>query len=68
MLIKQPAMTEVMFDSTDNLIRIDMSEFSQRESLDRFQDLLTVQSQRKPYCIILLDEMAACCCSHYLQY
>nr|WP_162606771.1 ATP-dependent Clp protease ATP-binding subunit [Ligilactobacillus salivarius] len=55
------AMTEVIFDSTDNLIRIDMSEFSERESLDRFQDLLTMQVKRKPYCIILLDEIEKAC-------
>lgn len=55
------ALTETMFDDTKNMVRFDMSEFSERESLDRFQDLLTSQVKRQPYCILLLDEIEKAC-------
>lgn len=55
------SLTEIMFDSEDNMIRFDMSEFSNQSSLDRFQGLLTDAIKRKPYCILLFDEIEKAC-------
>ena len=35
------ALAKVMFDSEDAMIRMDMSEFSERDSIEHFQDLVT---------------------------
>lgn len=55
------ALAKVMFDSEDAMIRFDMSEFSERTSLDHFQRLLTDRVKRMPYCILLLDEIEKAC-------
>lgn len=58
-----------MFDSESHLIRIDMSEYMEKHSIARLigappgyvgyeeGGLLTEQVRRKPYCVILLDEV-----------
>ena len=50
-----------MFDSEQALIRFDMSEFSERNSINHFQQLLTQAVKRHPYCILLLDEIEKAC-------
>ncbi len=63
------ALARVMFDSEDALIRIDMSEYMEKFSVSRFVGAppgyvgyeeggqLTEKVRRKPYSIILLDEI-----------
>ncbi|WP_295730216.1 AAA family ATPase [uncultured Limosilactobacillus sp.] len=51
------ALAKAMFDSEEAMVRFDMSEFSERDSLDRFQYMVTDQIKRKPYCILLFDEI-----------
>lgn len=51
------ALAKVMFDSEDAMIRLDMSEFSERDAIEHFQDLVTTQVKRQPYCILLFDEI-----------
>ena len=50
-----------MFDDEEAMVRFDMSEFSERSSLDHFQELLTDQIKRQPYCILLFDEIEKAC-------
>ena len=63
------ALAEFLFDSEDHLIRIDMSEYMEKHSVARligappgyvgFEEggQLTELVRRKPYCVILLDEV-----------
>ncbi|HMP78135.1 MAG TPA: AAA family ATPase, partial [Pirellulaceae bacterium] len=63
------ALAEVMFDDEDALVRIDMSEFMERHAVSRligappgyvgFEEggKLTEAVRRRPYCVILLDEI-----------
>ncbi|WP_018150433.1 ATP-dependent chaperone ClpB [Leeia oryzae] len=63
------ALAEFMFDSQDHLIRIDMSEFMEKHSVSRLVGAppgyvgyeeggtLTEAVRRKPYSVILLDEV-----------
>ncbi len=63
------ALARVMFDSEDALIRVDMSEYMEKYSVSRFVGAppgyvgyeeggqLTEKVRRKPYSIILLDEI-----------
>ena len=55
------ALARVMFDDEEAMVRFDMSEFSERSSLDHFQELLTDQIKRQPYCILLFDEIEKAC-------
>lgn len=55
------ALAKVMFDDEEAMVRFDMSEFSERSSLDHFQYLLTDQIKRQPYCILLFDEIEKAC-------
>lgn len=55
------ALARVMFDDEEAMVRFDMSEFSERSSLDHFQSLLTDQIKRQPYCILLFDEIEKAC-------
>lgn len=55
------ALARVMFDDEEAMMRFDMSEFSERSSLDHFQELLTDQIKRQPYCILLFDEIEKAC-------
>jgi ATP-dependent Clp protease ATP-binding subunit ClpB len=63
------ALAEVMFDSEDAMIRIDMSEFMERHSVSRLigappgyvgyeeGGALTEAVRRRPYSVVLLDEI-----------
>jgi ATP-dependent Clp protease ATP-binding subunit ClpB len=63
------ALTEALFDSEDNLIRIDMSEYMEKHSVARMIGAppgyvgyeeggqLTEAVRRKPYSVILFDEI-----------
>jgi ATP-dependent Clp protease ATP-binding subunit ClpB len=63
------ALSEFLFDSEEHLIRIDMSEYMEKHSVARLIGAppgyvgyeeggqLTEMVRRKPYCVILLDEV-----------
>ena len=63
------ALAEFLFDSPDALVRIDMSEFMEKHSVARLigappgyvgyeeGGYLTELVRRKPYCVILMDEI-----------
>ena len=63
------ALAEVMFDDESAMVRIDMSEFMERHSVSRLIGAppgyvgyeeggkLTEAVRRRPYCVLLLDEM-----------
>ena len=63
------ALADFMFDSEKSMIRIDMSEYSERHSVARLVGAppgyvgyeeggqLTEMVRRRPYCVILLDEI-----------
>jgi ATP-dependent Clp protease ATP-binding subunit ClpB len=63
------ALAEFLFDSEDHLVRIDMSEYMEKHSVSRLIGAppgyvgyeegghLTEVVRRKPYCVILLDEI-----------
>ncbi len=63
------ALAEVMFDSEDAMIRLDMSEFMERHTVSRLigappgyvgyeeGGMLTEAVRRRPYAVILLDEI-----------
>jgi len=63
------ALAEYLFDSEDNLIRIDMSEYMEKFNVSRLVGAppgyvgydqggqLSEQVRRKPYCVVLLDEI-----------
>ena len=63
------ALAEVMFNDQDAMVRIDMSEFMERHSVSRLIGAppgyvgydeggkLTEAVRRRPYCVILLDEI-----------
>jgi ATP-dependent Clp protease ATP-binding subunit ClpC len=63
------ALAEVLFESIDSLLRIDMSEYMEKFSVSRLIGAppgyvgydeggqLTEKVRRKPYCVILLDEI-----------
>jgi ATP-dependent Clp protease ATP-binding subunit ClpC len=57
-----------LFDSEDALVRVDMSEYMEKFAIsrlvERLQDVgyeeggqLTEKVRRKPYCVVLLDEI-----------
>jgi ATP-dependent Clp protease ATP-binding subunit ClpB len=63
------ALAEFLFDSEEHMIRVDMSEFMEKHSVARLigappgyvgyeeGGYLTEAVRRKPYCVILLDEV-----------
>ena len=63
------ALAEFMFDTAESLVRIDMSEFMEKHSVARLigappgyvgyeeGGYLTEAVRRRPYCVILLDEI-----------
>ncbi len=63
------ALAEVMFDSENAMVRLDMSEFMERHTVSRLigappgyigyeeGGMLTEAVRRRPYCVILLDEI-----------
>ncbi|MEP6754704.1 MAG: ATP-dependent chaperone ClpB [Chthonomonadales bacterium] len=62
------ALAAALFDSEDNIVRIDMSEYMEKHSVSRLIGAppgyvgyeeggqLTEQVRRRPYCVILFDE------------
>jgi ATP-dependent Clp protease ATP-binding subunit ClpC len=59
-LVKQLA--RILFpEGTDALIRLDMTEYANPDSLERFRLELTSAVSVQPYCIILLDEIEKAC-------
>lgn len=62
-------LAEALFDSEDNIVRIDMSEYMERHAVSRLIGAppgyvgyeeggqLTEAVRRKPYCVILFDEI-----------
>ena len=62
-------LAEYLFDSEDNIVRVDMSEYSEKFSSSRlvgappgyvgFEEggQLSEKVRRKPYCVVLLDEI-----------
>jgi ATP-dependent Clp protease ATP-binding subunit ClpC len=62
-------LSKYLFDSTDSLIRVDMSEYMEKFSVSRLVGAppgyvgyeeggqLTEKVRRKPYCVVLLDEI-----------
>jgi ATP-dependent Clp protease ATP-binding subunit ClpB len=63
------ALAEALFDSEDNIVRIDMSEYMEKHAVARLVGAppgyvgyeeggqLTEAVRRKPYCVILFDEI-----------
>jgi ATP-dependent Clp protease ATP-binding subunit ClpB len=63
------ALAETLFDSEDNMVRLDMSEFQERHTVSRLMGAppgyvgyeeggqLTEQVRRKPYSVVLFDEI-----------
>lgn len=61
-LTKQLA--RILFNDNDrSLVRFDMSEYANPESLDRFRQELTDRVWARPYCVVLLDEIEKACAS-----
>ncbi len=51
------ALSKILFDSERRLLRFDMTEFANSDSLEMFQNLLTQRIWEHPYSILLLDEV-----------
>ncbi len=63
------ALAEALFDSEENLVRVDMSEYMEKHSVSRLVGAppgyvgyeeggqLTEAVRRRPYCVLLLDEI-----------
>ncbi|MGZ4461374.1 MAG: ATP-dependent chaperone ClpB [Gaiellaceae bacterium] len=63
------ALAEALFDSDENMVRLDMSEFQERHTVSRLMGAppgyvgyeeggqLTEQVRRKPYSVVLFDEI-----------
>jgi ATP-dependent Clp protease ATP-binding subunit ClpB len=63
------ALTQYLFDSEENMVRFDLSEFSEKHSVSKLigapagyvgyeeGGVLTEAVRRKPYCVILFDEV-----------
>ena len=63
------AAAEIMYDSGNNLVRIDMSEYMEKHTVSKIigappgyagyddKSVLTETVRRKPYCVILFDEI-----------
>lgn len=58
-MVKQLA--KILFDDERRLIRFDMSEYANADSLDRFRQELTTRVWERPFSIILLDEIEKSC-------
>ena len=55
------ALAEVLFEDRRNLIRFDMSEYANSNSLDKFRHEITSRVWERPYSIVLLDEVEKSC-------
>lgn len=54
-------LARILFQDDRSLIRFDMTEFANNDSLDRFRKELTSHVWERPYSIILLDEIEKAC-------
>lgn len=54
-------LAKVLFEDDRNLIRFDMTEYSNADSADRFRTELTARVWERPYSIVLLDEIEKAC-------
>lgn len=54
-------LASILFEDDRNLIRFDMTEFANPDSLDRFRTELAARVWQHPYSIILLDEIEKAC-------
>ncbi len=57
------ALSEIYFGSEDKMVRIDMSEFQKKDSIDRLigteqeEGRLSLAIRHNPFCVVLLDEI-----------
>lgn len=58
-LTKQLA--EILFADPKRLIRFDMTEYSQPESIERFRTEVTTKVWERPYSVLLFDEIEKAC-------
>ena len=54
-------LTNLLFDDERALIRMDMTEFANPDSLERFRDELTTRVWERPFSVVLLDEIEKAC-------
>lgn len=54
-------LAEILFQGQRRLLRFDMTEYANDDSLERFRDLLTTRIWEHPYSIVLLDEIEKAC-------
>lgn len=55
-------LAKILFgDEQRHLVRLDMSEYANPDSLERFRAELTTKVWERPYCIVLLDEIEKSC-------
>lgn len=54
-------LAEILFQDPRRLLRFDMTEYANDDSLERFRDLLTTRIWEHPYSIVLLDEIEKAC-------
>lgn len=54
-------LAEILFHDERALLRFDMTEYANPDSLERFRDSLTTRVWEHPYSIILLDEIEKAC-------
>lgn len=54
-------LARILFDDDRNLIRFDMTEYANPDSLERFRSQLTSRVWERPYSIVLLDEIEKAC-------
>ena len=54
-------LAELLFNDSRRLIRFDMTEFANPNSMERFRRELTSQIWTRPYSIVLLDEIEKAC-------
>lgn len=54
-------LAKLLFESERNLLRFDMTEYANEDTLRRFQTELTTRVWERPYSIVLLDEIEKAC-------
>lgn len=54
-------LAQLLFDDSRALLRMDMTEFSTADSVERFRDELTTRVWERPFSIVLLDEIEKAC-------
>lgn len=54
-------LVKILFEDDRCLIRFDMTEFANDDSLDRFRNELTSRVWERPYCVVLFDEIEKAC-------